>query len=43
MGHRFMVVAFCLTWAVQLGYVLWMAAKWQGQRGKIKTGIGAGR
>jgi hypothetical protein len=43
MGHTFMVAAFCLTWAVQLGYVLWMALKWHGQQGKIKTGVGNGR
>jgi hypothetical protein len=39
MGHTYMVAAFCLTWAVQLGYVLWMALKWQGQRSRIKAGI----
>jgi hypothetical protein len=29
MEHKFLVAAFCVTWGVQLGYVLWMAVKWQ--------------
>jgi hypothetical protein len=37
MGHKYLIAAFCLTWAIQIGYVLWMAVKWQGQRGKLKT------
>ena len=39
MGHTYMVAAFCLTWAVHLGYVLWMVAKWLGQRDKFKAEI----
>lgn len=38
MGHSYMVAAFCITWAVQLGYVLWMLVKWQRQ--KRNSGIG---
>lgn len=37
MGHSFMVIAFCCTWAIQLGYVAWMAAKWQGQKSRLGT------
>jgi hypothetical protein len=37
-GHSYMVAAFCITWAVQLGYVLWMLVKWQGQKGKSSIG-----
>jgi hypothetical protein len=36
MGHPYLVAAFCCTWAIQLGYLLWMAVKWQGQRRNIK-------
>jgi hypothetical protein len=35
MGHPYLVAAYCCTWAIQFGYLLWMAAKWQGQRRKI--------
>jgi hypothetical protein len=35
MGHKFLVAAFCCTWAIQLGYVLWIAAKWSGQEVKL--------
>jgi hypothetical protein len=41
MGHKFLVAAYCVTWAIQFGYILWMAVKWTGQRSKLK--IGAGR
>lgn len=34
MGHTYLVAAYVCTWAIQLGYVLWMVAKWLGQRGK---------
>jgi hypothetical protein len=37
MGHNYLVAAFCVTWAVQLGYVLRIAIKWQGQRRKLRS------
>jgi hypothetical protein len=43
MGHSYLVAAFCVTWGIQLSYVLWMVVKWQGQRGKFKPGPGSGR
>jgi hypothetical protein len=42
MGHKFLVAAYCCTWAIQLGYVAWMALKWRGQREKIKAMAGLG-
>jgi hypothetical protein len=36
MGHKFLVAAYCCTWGIQLGYVLWMVTKWQSQRAKLK-------
>jgi hypothetical protein len=38
MGHSYLVAAFCCTWVIQLGYVLWMLAKWQGQKAKVGAG-----
>jgi hypothetical protein len=40
MGHKFLIAAFSVTWIIQLGYLLWMLVKWQGQRGKLKIRIG---
>jgi len=40
MGHNFLVAAFCCTWAIQLGYLGWIALKWQGQNRKIKASAG---
>ena len=39
MNHKFLVAAFCCTWAIQLGYLLWIVSKWQGQRAKSKAEI----
>jgi hypothetical protein len=38
MNHRFLIAAFCCTWAIQLGYLLLLAAKWQTQRARLKSG-----
>jgi hypothetical protein len=35
MGHRFFVAAYICTWTTQLGYLLWVGAKWVSQRGKL--------
>jgi len=42
MEHKFLVAAFCCTWGIQLSYLLWMVAKWRGQKGKTGTRIGTG-
>ena len=35
MGHKYLVAAFCCTWGIQLGYLLWMTFKWKRQEGKL--------
>ena len=43
MTHRYLVAAFCCTWGIQLTYLLWVAAKWRGQRSKLNSGKGLHR
>lgn len=38
MEHKFLVAAFCCTWAIQLGYLIRLVAKWRGQRGQLGAG-----
>jgi hypothetical protein len=35
MGHNFLVAAYSVVWIIQLGYLLIIAVKWFGQRGKL--------
>jgi hypothetical protein len=37
MEHKFLVAAYCCTWGIQLGYLLWIVRKWLGQRPKTGT------
>jgi len=30
--HQFLVAAYCVTWAIQLGYVAWLTFKWRAQK-----------
>jgi hypothetical protein len=32
LDHQFRVAAYVVTWAIQLGYVAWLAAKWRAQK-----------
>jgi hypothetical protein len=32
LDHQFRVAAYIVTWAIQLGYVAWLAAKWRAQK-----------
>jgi hypothetical protein len=32
LDHQFVVAAYAVTWAVQLGYVAWLAFKWRAQK-----------
>jgi hypothetical protein len=32
LDHEFVVAAYAITWAVQLGYVTWLAVKWNAQK-----------
>ena len=36
MGHNFLVAAYSAVWIIQLGYLSIIAAKWLGQRNKLK-------
>jgi threonine/homoserine/homoserine lactone efflux protein len=32
LDHQFTVAAFAVTWAIQLGYLVWLGLKWRAQR-----------
>lgn len=32
LDHQFVVAAYCITWALQLGYVVWLGLKWRTQK-----------
>jgi hypothetical protein len=32
LDHQFRVAAYVVTWAIQLGYLLWLAFKWRAQK-----------
>lgn len=32
LNHHFTYAAYALTWAIQLGYVVWLGFKWQAQK-----------
>ena len=32
LDHQFRVAAYVVTWAIQLGYVLWLAIRWRAQK-----------
>jgi nucleoside recognition membrane protein YjiH len=32
LDHQFVVAAYCVTWAIQLGYVAWLLLKWRAQK-----------
>jgi hypothetical protein len=32
LSHQFRVAAYVVTWAIQLGYVSWLAMKWRAQK-----------
>lgn len=34
LDHQFVVAAYVVVWAIQLGYVVWLALKWRGQKRK---------
>ena len=31
LDHQFVVAAYAITWAIQLGYVAWLLLKWRAQ------------
>jgi hypothetical protein len=32
LDHQFVVAAYAITWAIQLGYVAWLLLKWRAQK-----------
>jgi len=32
LDHQFTVAAYAITWAIQLGYLAWLALKWRAQK-----------
>jgi hypothetical protein len=32
LDHQFVVAAYAVTWAIQLGYLAWLAFKWRAQK-----------
>jgi hypothetical protein len=40
LDHQFVVAAYCVTWAIQLGYLAWLGLKWRAQRRSAATRAG---
>lgn len=38
LDHQFVIAAYTLTWAIQLGYVAYVALKWRAERRKAREG-----
>jgi hypothetical protein len=32
LDHQFLVAAYAITWAIQLGYLAWLGIRWQAQK-----------
>jgi len=32
LDHQFMVAAYVITWAIQLGYLGWLGLRWRAQK-----------
>jgi len=32
LDHQFLVAAYAVTWAIQLGYLAWLGLKWRSQK-----------
>ena len=30
--HQFVVAAYCITWALQFGYLVWLGLKWRAEK-----------
>jgi hypothetical protein len=44
LDHQFRVAAYVVTWAIQLGYVAWLTAKWRAQkREAARLGVDLGK
>lgn len=40
LDHQFRIAAYVVTWVIQLGYVAWLAMKWQAAK-KTAKALGA--
>ena len=43
LDHQFVVAAYAVTWAIQLGYVAWLGMKWRAERRKARSQSGGSR
>jgi hypothetical protein len=32
LNHQFVVAAYVITWAIQLGYLAWLGLRWRAQK-----------
>jgi hypothetical protein len=32
LDHQFVIAAYAITWAIQLGYLAWLGLKWRAQQ-----------
>ena len=32
LDHQFVVAAYAITWAIQLGYLAWLGLRWRAQK-----------
>jgi len=32
LDHQFLVAAYAITWAIQLGYLAWLGLRWRAQK-----------
>jgi hypothetical protein len=39
LDHQFLVAAYTITWAIQLGYLAWLGLRWRAQkRDAVRSG-----
>jgi hypothetical protein len=39
LDHQFTVAAYAITWAIQLGYLVWLGLKWRAQKRAVARPI----
>ena len=32
LNHQFLIAAYAITWAIQLGYLAWLGLRWRAQK-----------
>jgi hypothetical protein len=42
-NHQFVVIAYVLTWVIQLGYVAYVVTKWRREKQKAASNPGSRR